>query len=108
MGTTEKYQSSHVYVIHVDLQYKFYSMCFFIALILLPTDIKAVQWELNCLDVQCCRYQTGALTPLVRWLSQGMHRAAVPPHPPRPAVRAENVPPPARQGIENAALAGNF
>ncbi|PON74154.1 Transmembrane protein [Parasponia andersonii] len=50
-------------------------------------------------------YQTGALTPLIRWLSQGMHRAAVPPHPPRPAVRAENVPPPARLGIENADLA---
>ncbi|XP_024024168.1 uncharacterized protein LOC21399886 [Morus notabilis] len=50
-------------------------------------------------------YQTGALTPMIRWLSQGMHRAAVPPHPLRPAVRAENVPPPARQGIENAALA---
>ncbi|KAF3452735.1 hypothetical protein FNV43_RR03168 [Rhamnella rubrinervis] len=47
-------------------------------------------------------YQTGALTPLIRWLSQGMHRAAVPPQP-RPAVRAENVPP-ARQGIENAAF----
>ncbi|KAF5200826.1 transmembrane protein [Thalictrum thalictroides] len=35
-------------------------------------------------------YQTGALTPLIRWLSQGMHRAAAPPQP-RPPVRAENV-----------------
>ncbi|ONI27249.1 hypothetical protein PRUPE_1G076300 [Prunus persica] len=50
-------------------------------------------------------YQTGSLTPLVRWLSQGMHRAAVPPHPPRPVARAGNVPPAARQGVDNAALA---
>ncbi|KAJ7979414.1 Transmembrane protein [Quillaja saponaria] len=49
-------------------------------------------------------YQTGALTPIVRWLSQGMQRAAAPPHPPRPAVRGENIPP-ARQGNENAAAA---
>ncbi|KAF3972019.1 hypothetical protein ACB098_01G180500 [Castanea mollissima] len=47
-------------------------------------------------------YQTGALTPIVRWLSQGMQRAAAPPHPPRPAVRAENVAA-ARQGAENVA-----
>ncbi|KAM7481130.1 hypothetical protein LguiB_005713 [Lonicera macranthoides] len=41
-------------------------------------------------------YQTGALAPLVRWLSQGMQRAARPAQPPRPpAVRADNVPPPA-------------
>ncbi|XP_028774149.1 uncharacterized protein LOC114731188 [Neltuma alba] len=46
-------------------------------------------------------YQTGALTPIVRWLSQGMQRAAAPPHPPRPAARAENVPA-ARQGVDNA------
>ncbi|GLT76386.1 hypothetical protein SLA2020_480500 [Shorea laevis] len=50
-------------------------------------------------------YQTGALTPLVRWLSQGMQRAAAPPHPPRPAVRAENVPAEAGHGNDNAALA---
>ncbi|KAF9597510.1 hypothetical protein IFM89_019037 [Coptis chinensis] len=31
----------------------------------------------------------GALTPLIRWLSQGMHRAAAPPQP-QPPVRAEN------------------
>ncbi|XP_061361969.1 uncharacterized protein LOC133305744 isoform X2 [Gastrolobium bilobum] len=49
-------------------------------------------------------YQTGALTPVVRWLSQGMHRAAAPPHSPRPAARAENVPA-ARQEIDNAAPA---
>ncbi|THG09661.1 uncharacterized protein LOC114281481 [Camellia sinensis] len=48
-------------------------------------------------------YQTGALAPLIRWLSQGMPRAAAPPQPPRPAARAENVPPAARQGNENAA-----
>ncbi|XP_077214704.1 uncharacterized protein LOC143849531 [Tasmannia lanceolata] len=36
-------------------------------------------------------YQTGALTPFIRWLSQGMQRAAAPPQP-RPAVRAENRP----------------
>ncbi|KAJ6699709.1 TRANSMEMBRANE PROTEIN [Salix purpurea] len=46
-------------------------------------------------------YQTGALTPLVRWLSQSMQRAAVPP--PRPAVRVENAGA-ARQN-ENIALA---
>ncbi|XP_015960025.1 uncharacterized protein LOC107483932 isoform X1 [Arachis duranensis] len=50
-------------------------------------------------------YQTGALTPIVRWLSQGMQRAAAPPQPPRPAApRAENVPA-ARQGADNAAPA---
>ncbi|KAK3435410.1 hypothetical protein EUGRSUZ_C00120 [Eucalyptus grandis] len=50
-------------------------------------------------------YQTGALAPLIRWLSQGMQRAAAPPHPPRPAVRAENDPPAAGQGNENQPLA---
>ncbi|KAF8053150.1 hypothetical protein N665_1458s0008 [Sinapis alba] len=37
-------------------------------------------------------YQTGALAPFIRWLSQGMHRAAVPPPPraPPPAARADN------------------
>ncbi|XVF47627.1 hypothetical protein PTKIN_Ptkin03bG0124900 [Pterospermum kingtungense] len=50
-------------------------------------------------------YQTGALAPLMRWLSQGMQRAAAPPHPPRPAARAENVHAAGRQGNENAALA---
>lgn len=53
----------------------------------------------------CYRYQTGALTPIIRWLSQGMQRAAAPPHPPRRAARAENVPA-ARQGVDNAAPAG--
>ncbi|CAH8302975.1 unnamed protein product [Eruca vesicaria subsp. sativa] len=38
-------------------------------------------------------YQTGALAPFVRWLSQGMHRAAVPPpRPNRPAPRPDNDP----------------
>ncbi|XP_034700594.1 uncharacterized protein LOC117925639 [Vitis riparia] len=50
-------------------------------------------------------HQTGALTPFIRWLSQSMQRAAAPPQPPRPAVRAENVPAAVRQGNENAALA---
>ncbi|KAK7329155.1 hypothetical protein VNO77_23303 [Canavalia gladiata] len=49
-------------------------------------------------------YQTGALTPIIRWLSQGMQRAAAPPHPPRPAARAENVPAPRQEG-DNAAQA---
>lgn len=53
----------------------------------------------------CYRYQTGALTPIVRWLSQSMQRAAAPPRPPRPAARAENVPA-ARQEADNAAPAG--
>ncbi|KAL3362994.1 hypothetical protein AABB24_012339 [Solanum stoloniferum] len=48
-------------------------------------------------------YQTGALAPLVRWLSQGMQRAAAPPQPPRPAVRADNVPGAGRQGNDNVA-----
>ncbi|WCJ42271.1 hypothetical protein M5689_023090 [Euphorbia peplus] len=48
-------------------------------------------------------YQTGALAPLVQWLSQSMQRAAQPPRPPRPAARAENLPAGARQN-ENAAL----
>ncbi|CAD5329492.1 unnamed protein product [Arabidopsis thaliana] len=52
-------------------------------------------------------YQTGALAPFVRWLSQGMHRAAVPParaH--RPAVRADNDPAAAVPLNENAVLEG--
>ncbi|XP_045788983.1 uncharacterized protein LOC123884031 [Trifolium pratense] len=49
-------------------------------------------------------YQTGALTPIIRWLSQNMQRAAAPPRPPRPAARAENVPP-ARPEADNAAPA---
>ena len=63
--------------------------------------------EDECFRCGCFRYQTGALTPIVRWLSQGMQRAAAPPHPPRPAVRAENVAA-ARQGVENVAGAGIF
>ena len=62
--------------------------------------------EPECFRCGCFRYQTGALTPIVRWLSQGMQRAAAPPPPPRPAVRAENAA--ARQGVENAAVAGIF
>ncbi|KAJ4709249.1 Transmembrane protein [Melia azedarach] len=50
-------------------------------------------------------YQTGALTPFLRWLSQSMQRAAQPPHPPRPAVRAENVHAAARQVNEIAGVA---
>ncbi|GMH03146.1 hypothetical protein Nepgr_004985 [Nepenthes gracilis] len=34
-------------------------------------------------------YQTGALAPFVRWVSQAMHRAAAPPRPPRLVARAE-------------------
>lgn len=54
------------------------------------------------------RYQTGALAPLIRWLSHGMQRAAAPPRPPRPAAAvAENVPLVAEgQGNENATLPG--
>lgn len=52
-------------------------------------------------------YQTGALAPLIRWLSQGMQRAAAPPHRPRPAVVAENAPPAAGQGNENQPLAAD-
>ncbi|CAO2822946.1 unnamed protein product [Amaranthus hypochondriacus] len=43
-------------------------------------------------------YQTGSLTPLVRWISQAMHRAAAPPQPPRPAARVE---PLVRQADDN-------
>ncbi|CAK8531890.1 unnamed protein product [Lathyrus sativus] len=49
-------------------------------------------------------YQTGALTPIIRWLSQNMQRAAAPPRPPRPAARADNVPPARLEG-DNAAPA---
>ncbi|KAK6931775.1 hypothetical protein RJ641_003568 [Dillenia turbinata] len=49
-------------------------------------------------------YQTGALTPLIRWLSQGMHRAAAPPQPRRPAVRADDIAPAAHVGNENPAM----
>ncbi|XP_076925013.1 uncharacterized protein LOC143587670 [Bidens hawaiensis] len=51
-------------------------------------------------------YQTGALAPLIRWLSQGMQMAGAPPQQPRPpAVRADNVPAPAaRPENENAPL----
>lgn len=46
-------------------------------------------------------YQTGALAPLIRWLTQGMQRAAAPLQPPRPAVQADNVHAPGRAGHEN-------
>ncbi|KAJ0250862.1 Transmembrane protein [Hirschfeldia incana] len=63
-------------------------------------------------------YQTGALAPFIRWLSQGMHRAAIPPPPPRaqrPAARADNDPAAAMplnqdaapEGQENEAGDGN-
>ncbi|VVA94347.1 unnamed protein product [Arabis nemorensis] len=61
-------------------------------------------------------YQTGALAPFVRWLSQGMHRAAVPPpRPQRPGARADNDPAAAvplnedavPEGQENEANNGN-
>ncbi|XP_068643767.1 uncharacterized protein [Aristolochia californica] len=48
-------------------------------------------------------YQTGVLTPLIRWLSQGMHRAAGPPQP-RPLIRAANDP--ANAGAPVAPVAG--
>ncbi|KAL2458211.1 hypothetical protein Fot_55745 [Forsythia ovata] len=51
-------------------------------------------------------YQTGVLAPLIRWLSQGMQRAAAPPQPLRRAVRAENVPAAEREANEHAAAAG--
>ncbi|CAN7015107.1 unnamed protein product [Brassica rapa subsp. trilocularis] len=51
-------------------------------------------------------YQTGALAPFVRWLSQGMQRAAVPP-PPRPNRPADNDPAAAVPLNEDAAL-GNI
>ncbi|KAL2928823.1 Transport and Golgi organization protein 6-like protein [Bienertia sinuspersici] len=47
-------------------------------------------------------YQNGALTPLMRWISQAMHRAAAPPRPPRPAARVDPV---VRQGDDNVAAA---
>ncbi|PIN17039.1 hypothetical protein CDL12_10295 [Handroanthus impetiginosus] len=50
-------------------------------------------------------YQTGALAPVIRWLSQGMRRAAAPPQPPRPAVRADNLPAAGGQGNENVGVA---
>ncbi|KAK6152190.1 hypothetical protein DH2020_014825 [Rehmannia glutinosa] len=50
-------------------------------------------------------YQTGALAPVVRWLSQGMRRAAAPPQPPRPAVRAANLPAAGGPGNENVGIA---
>lgn len=54
-----------------------------------------------------CRYQTGALTPLMRWISQAMHRAAAPPRQPRPVARVDPV---VGQGNNNvvAAAAGNL
>lgn len=44
------------------------------------------------------RYQTGALKPIIRWLSQGMRRRAAQPLPPRPAGRPRNAPV-VRQGV---------
>lgn len=55
-----------------------------------------------------CRYQTGALAPVIRWLSQGMQRAAAPPQAPRGAVRADNLPAAGAQQNDNAGLAGKF
>ncbi|XP_057806457.1 uncharacterized protein LOC131021326 isoform X2 [Salvia miltiorrhiza] len=49
-------------------------------------------------------YQTGALAPVIQWLSQGMRRAAAPPA--RPAARADNLAAAGEQGNENAGLAG--
>lgn len=55
----------------------------------------------------CGRYQTGALAPLIRWLSQGMQRAGAPPQQGRPGVRAADlIPPAARQEHENPPLPG--
>ncbi|KZV46109.1 hypothetical protein F511_30686, partial [Dorcoceras hygrometricum] len=51
-------------------------------------------------------YQTGALAPVIRWLSQGMRRAPAPPQPPRAGVQAENIPDGAALGDENAGMAG--
>ncbi|OIV98395.1 hypothetical protein TanjilG_16722 [Lupinus angustifolius] len=48
-------------------------------------------------------YQTGSLSPIIRWLSQGMQRAAAPPLPPRAVPRVDI--PGARQGVDNAAPA---
>ncbi|KAH9624431.1 hypothetical protein KSS87_004048 [Heliosperma pusillum] len=48
-------------------------------------------------------YQTGAFTPLVRWVSEAMHRAAAPPRPPRPAAGIE---PAVREGDEVVAADG--
>nr|GEX32782.1 UBN2 domain-containing protein [Tanacetum cinerariifolium] len=50
------------------------------------------------------KYQTGALAPLIWWLSQGMQRPATPPQQPRPAAQADNVPEAARQENKNAPL----
>lgn len=58
------------------------------------------------------RYQTGALAPFVRWLSQGMHRAAVPPPRPQPppaaaaAARADNDDPAAAVPLNEAVVPG--
>ncbi|KAG2249605.1 hypothetical protein Bca52824_089233 [Brassica carinata] len=53
-------------------------------------------------------YQTGALAPFVRWLSQGMHRAAVPPPRPQPpaaaAARADNDDPAAAMPLNDAVV----
>ncbi|CAI9277990.1 unnamed protein product [Lactuca saligna] len=50
-------------------------------------------------------YQTGALAPLIRWLSQGMQRAGAPPQQGRAGVRAADlIPPAARQEHENPLL----
>ncbi|VFQ74397.1 unnamed protein product [Cuscuta campestris] len=46
-------------------------------------------------------YQTGALAPLIRWLSQGMRRGVAPRQRPRPAARAEVAALAERQGNEN-------
>ena len=84
-----------------------FSLLTFIVFILVKLCIKSIlSWAFH-------RYQTGALTPLIRWLSQGMQRAAAPPHPPRPGVRAENAPvaPPAagqEAAIAAVAFAGTF
>ncbi|KAL0704374.1 hypothetical protein Bca4012_070799 [Brassica carinata] len=49
-------------------------------------------FEIGCLET-FDRYQTGALASFIRWLSQGMHRAAVPsPRAHRPAGRGDNDP----------------
>ncbi|CAA0818735.1 Unknown protein [Striga hermonthica] len=50
-------------------------------------------------------YQTGALAPVIRWLSERTQRAVARPQPPRAAARADNLPAAEGRGNENAGLA---
>lgn len=83
-------------------------MCLFICLLWCWCLFVCIYNLKSCLSdtLLICRYQTGALAPVIQWLSQGMRRAAAPPA--RPAARPDNLPAAGEPGNENAPLLGKL